>query len=435
MTSSSKKNLTPRSYHSRSFLSLAARHLLCASLLVTSMPAPVFAQSSPPSVSTDAYSAGQLDALLAPIALYPDQLLTQVLMASSYPDNVIAAARWVQAPANKDLTGQALETALATQSWDPSVKSLVPFPQVLTMMNDQPEWLQQLGYAMGEQQGDVMDSIQRLRLQAQIAGQLKTTTQQVVTTQGSVIIIAPAQPSIVYVPVYNPVVVYGVWRYPAYPPVYLPPPPAYYPSSALVAGLAFGTGVAISAGLWGWASPNWGHKNVYVNVNHYNNINVNRPPLNNSNWQPRPPAKAPGGGYRPPSGPVGAPGYRPPAAGKPPQARPPAVQAPRPVRPNPPAAKPPGVPRPAQPSKPPAGQNTRPAQPSRPPAGQPGKPSGQPGNRPPAGAPGGASRPAAPAQPKRPGGGAAQGAARGASAPPRATQPGNAAPSPRARSN
>jgi hypothetical protein len=300
----------------------------CAALLVGTAPAPLQAQAPPatqpysaaqpsPAAQPDdsqGYSVEQLDALLAPIALYPDQLLTQILMASTYPLQVVEAARWVADPTNKALTGDALTAALAQQNWDPSVKSLVPFPQVLEMMNGKLDWLQQLGYAMSVQQSAVMDSVQRLRRQAQAAGQLQSTPQQVVTTQDQAIVIAPAQPNVVYVPTYNPTVVYGAWPYPAYPPVYLPPPPLYYPGAALAAGIAFGVGVGIVGGLWGWATPRWGYGGGYgsvnVNVNRYNNINVNRPPINNPGWRPPPgqPGR-PGGGYRPPTtGPVGRPG-------------------------------------------------------------------------------------------------------------------------------
>jgi Protein of unknown function (DUF3300) len=281
--------------------------IACGALLIGTTPAPLRAQdTSPPDTSsTQNYTAEQLDALLAPIALYPDQLLTQILMASVYPLQVVDAYRWLQDPANKALTGDALDNALAAQNWDPSVKSLIPFPQVLTMMNDKLDWMQQLGYAMSEQQSDVMNSIQRLRQQAQAAGQLNTTEQQVVSTEGQTIVIAPAQPNIVYVPSYNPTVVYGAWPYPAYPPVYLPPPPGYVAGTALLNGLAFGAGVAISASLWGWARPNWNSSSVNVNVNRYNSINVNRARINNSNW--RPTNARPAGGFRPPPGPVGRP--------------------------------------------------------------------------------------------------------------------------------
>ena len=292
--------------------------VMCMALLVSSLPQPLHAQDNTAAASDGSattantddqnYSSEQLDALLAPIALYPDQLLTQILMASTYPDQIQAADKWVQDPAHKGLTGDALDQALAPEDWDPSVKSLVPFPQVLDTMSTNLDWTQQLGYAMSVQQSDVMDSVQRLRQQAQEAGQLKSSDQQVVTTQGSTIIIAPAQPNVVYVPAYNPTVVYGAWPYPAYPPVYYPPPPIYGYGSALLTGMAFGAGVAISASLWGWATPNWGHGNVNVNVNRYNNINVNRAQIHNSNWSSNRSVNGGGGGNRrPPGGPVGRP--------------------------------------------------------------------------------------------------------------------------------
>jgi hypothetical protein len=215
-------------------------------------------------------------------------------------------------PANKNLTGDALAQALVSQAWDPSVKSLVPFPQVLGMLNDKLDWTQQIGYAFATQGADVMNSVQRLRQQAQAAGYLKTTEQQTVLVEKTSIIIQPANPQTVYVPVYNPTVVYGAWPYPAYPPVYYPPPPGYVVGNALVAGLAFATGVAVVGSLWGWARPVWycgngGYGSVNVNVNHYNNINVNRPPINSPVW--RPPAGGGTGGrpIRPSGGPVGAP--------------------------------------------------------------------------------------------------------------------------------
>lgn len=291
---------------------------MCMALVVSSLPTFVWAQdaasatSSAPAASADDqnYSAEQLDALLAPIALYPDQLLTQILMASTYPDQIKAANSWVQQPANKSLTGDALDKALAPQDWDPSVKSLVPFPQVLDMMSTNADWTAQLAYAMEVQQNDVLDSVQRLRKQAQEAGQLKSTAQQTVSTEGSAIIIAPAQPNVVYVPSYNPTVVYGTWPYPSYPPVYYPPPPAYGVGDALLRGMAFGTGVAITASLWGWATPHWGggygygHGNINVNVNRYNNINVNRAQIHTSNWNA---SNRPGGRRPPQHGPVGKP--------------------------------------------------------------------------------------------------------------------------------
>ncbi len=292
-------------------------HLSIGLLLVGTAPAPLLAQGSPPPAADDSaaqgYSPEQLDALLAPVALYPDALLTQTLMATAYPLQVVEASRWVDDPANKGLTGPALDQALAAKDWDPSVKSLVPFPQVLAMLNTKLDWTQQVGWAMGAQQADVWASVQRLRQQAYAAGNLRNTDQQVVTTQDQAIVIEPAQPNVVYVPVYNPTVVYGTWAYPAYPPVYLPPPPGYAVGAAIFAGFAFGAAVAINNSLWGWARPHWGYGGygggyVNVNVNRYNTININRPPINNSNWRPGGPGyRPPGGGYKPPPGPVGPP--------------------------------------------------------------------------------------------------------------------------------
>ena len=166
------------------------------------------------------FNAEQLDALLASIALYPDELLTQVLMASTFPLEVVAAARWVEDPAHKSLTGDALVKALEAEPWDPSVKSLVPFPAVLATMNNNLSWLQQLGYAFATQQADVFASVQRLRRQAQSNGKLESTPQQVVRveqvmsepplgssqppTPQEVVVIQSAQPDTVYVPSYNP---------------------------------------------------------------------------------------------------------------------------------------------------------------------------------------------------------------------------------------
>lgn len=262
-----------------------------------------------PADTATAFNTEQLDALLAPIALYPDPLLTQVLMASTYPLQVVEAARWVEDPAHKGLSGDALTKALAAQPWDPSVKSLVPFPSVLAMMNGQLDWMQQLGYAFADQQADVLDAVQRLRRQAQAHGSLQSSPQQVVRTEEKTIIIEPAQPNVVYVPSYNPTVVYGAWPYPSYPPVYLPLPPGYVFGTALVSGLAFGAGVAITASLWNWARPSWGYGNVNVNVNvnRYNNINVNRHQINSNVWQANRPGGRPAGLARPPAGPVGRP--------------------------------------------------------------------------------------------------------------------------------
>ncbi len=218
---------------------------------------------------------GELDALLAPIALYPDQLLAQILMASTYPLQVVQAARFVQQ--NPSLTGDALDQALRNETWDPSVISLAAYPQVLMMMNDRLDWTQRLGNAFLADQQQVMDTVQMLRSRAQAAGTLQSTPQQTVTDQGGYIDIEPAQPQYVYVPVYDPRVIYGAWWDPAYQPVFWYPPPIYgYPdlSAGIVAGIFFGWPCAISYNHWGWAHPNWRGHDIDIDV--HNNYLANR---------------------------------------------------------------------------------------------------------------------------------------------------------------
>jgi hypothetical protein len=235
------------------------------------VPPPPPGQPGPP----QAYPQGQLDALLAPIALYPDSLLTQVLMASTYPLEVTTANRFMQQ--NPSLNGAALDQALADKTWDPSVLSLTQFPQVLAMMDDKLEWTQQLGDAFLANQQAVMDTVQSLRARAQAAGNLQSTPQQTVVVRDQAIDIEPAQPQVVYVPVYNPMVIYGPWWVPTYQPWYWVPPRVYgYPAAAVVAtGIAFGVGLAIAVDRWGWARPDWRSHNITVNVN--NRYFVNRP--------------------------------------------------------------------------------------------------------------------------------------------------------------
>jgi hypothetical protein len=234
------------------------------------------------------FSMEQLDALTAPIALYPDTLLAQVLIASTYPAEVAQAAQWAQQ--NSTLQGAALDSALQQQPWDASVKALVGVPTVLQQMNSKLDWTQQLGDAFLAQQGDVMDSVQRLRERAQAAGNLMTTEQQRVVTQGQTIVIEQANPQVIYVPSYNPTVVFGGWPYPSYPPYFWPTPPGY----AFARGLAWGTGFAIGASVWNnavWDNRfDWGSRNVNVNVNRNNFTNINNNRINNvtnnrSNWQ------------------------------------------------------------------------------------------------------------------------------------------------------
>ncbi|MEO8741069.1 MAG: DUF3300 domain-containing protein [Casimicrobiaceae bacterium] len=263
--------------------------------LVALAPAGLYAQTAPPPDLQSAPAAqlpqDQLDALLAPIALYPDQLLSQILIASTYPLDVVEAARFVQQ--NPGLRGDALNQALDGRSWDPSVLSLAAFPQVLAMMNDKLDWTQQLGDAFLANEAQVMATAQSLRARAQAQGNLQSTEQQKVYVQEKTIIIEPAQPQYVYVPVYNPTVIYGTWWSPSYRPWYWYPPAVYgYPpiGAAIGVGFVWGTAWAISGNHWGWANPNWRGGNININVN--NNYFFNRPGYNNryqnGNWQHNP---------------------------------------------------------------------------------------------------------------------------------------------------
>jgi len=221
------------------------------------------------------YSQDELDQLLAPIALYQDQLLTQMLIASTYPLEVVQAARFVQQ--NPDLHGDALDQALLDKNWDPSVQSLAAYPQVLAMMNENLEWTQRLGDAFLADQGRVMDTVQSLRQKAQAAGNLQSTPQMSVTTQGDDIVIDTPQPDVVYVPVYNPWFIYGPWWAPAYPPWFWCPPAIYdYPFCPVyTVGIVFGAAWPIWYNHWGWAHPRWhGH---HIRIDNHNNRFWNNP--------------------------------------------------------------------------------------------------------------------------------------------------------------
>ncbi|HXX80183.1 MAG TPA: DUF3300 domain-containing protein [Thermodesulfovibrionales bacterium] len=236
-------------------------------VVVMVLPPWAFAQDTggaPPAV----FSNEQLEQILAPIALYPDDLIAQILMASTYPIEIVQADRWVKQ--NKDLKGDALTNALEKQDWDPSVKSLVNFSQVLSMMSEKLDWTQKLGDAFLGQEKEVMDTVQVLRRRAKDAGNLNTTPEQKVVVEKETIIIQPANPEVVYVPTYNPTVVYGAWPYPAYPPYYYYPP-GYVPGAAL---FSFGVGLALGAA-WGyaWGGCNWHGGDVNVNYNRNTNIN------------------------------------------------------------------------------------------------------------------------------------------------------------------
>jgi hypothetical protein len=289
-------------------------------------PAPAAAQPAP--VVAPAYTAAQIDQWVAPIALYPDALLSQILMASTYPANVIQAAQWSKD--NPKMEGDAAIQAVASQPWDPSVKSLVAFPQLMSLMGENPPWVQNLGDAFLAQPKDVMDSVQRLRALAQKTGALQSTPQQTVTTvtkpapaktsateattaatsapAPTVIKIESADPQVVYVPTYNPNTVYGTWPNAAYPPTYLPPTPGEQFGNSFVNGLGFSLGVATTYAIfsnidwdddddWDHHHGDWdnhggynrnGDNNININVENFNKISGQRLTDANRTWQHNP---------------------------------------------------------------------------------------------------------------------------------------------------
>ncbi len=226
----------------------------------------------------------QLDSLVAPIALHPDPMLSQILVASTYPLEVIQLHQWLQQ--NKGLKDQALADAVKKQDWDPSIQGLAGLPEIVKQMAENVKWTTDLGNAFLAQQNDVMDAVQRMRKKAKGAGNLKSTEQQKVETKvvekTEVIVIEQSNPQVVYVPSYNPTVVYGPPVYP-YPPISYPPP-GYYAAGMAI---SFGVGVAMGAmwgGGWGYGCG-WGHNDVNINVNNNFNRNTNIQGGNRNNIQ------------------------------------------------------------------------------------------------------------------------------------------------------
>lgn len=249
------------------------------------LPATVSVPPVTPAVVKSTFSTAQIDQWVAPVALYPDSLLSQVLMASTYPANVAQAVQWSHDNPLKQ--GDAAIQAVSDQPWDASVKSLVAFPQLMALMGENPQWVQNLGDAFLAQPQDVMDSVQRLRQLAQQTGSLKSSTEQkIITTTKkvvpvnqpanapatqsntvstsspvvaepapTVITIEPANPDVVYIPNYNPNVVYGSWANTAYPPVYLPPPAGEPFVDSFVRGFGYSMGVATTYALF--SSIDW----------------------------------------------------------------------------------------------------------------------------------------------------------------------------------
>jgi len=259
--------------------------LLCATLLVPgeavflaqAAPAPTSQAGAAQAASDEAkLPPEQLDSLVAPIALYPDPLLSQVLVASTYPLEIIQLQQWLAK--NPTLKDNALADAVAKQPWDPSIQAMAALPDVVKRLGDDIQWATELGNAFLAQQSDVMDAVQRMRKKAQGTGALKTTEQQKVETkvveQKTVIVVEPASPEVIYVPSYNPVVVYGPPVY-AYPPIYYPPSTGAVVAASMI---SFGVGMAIGAawghGGWGWGCG-WGHNDINVNINNSFNRNAN----------------------------------------------------------------------------------------------------------------------------------------------------------------
>ncbi|EPC1877985.1 DUF3300 domain-containing protein [Cronobacter turicensis] len=282
---------------------------------VAAQPAPTQAPPAPATPAAPTFSAAQIDQWVAPVALYPDALLSQILMAATYPTNLVQAAQWSQD--HPTLQGDAAIQAVAGQPWDASVKSLVAFPQLMSLLGQNPPWIQNLGDAFLAQPDDVMASVQRLRALAQQTGALTSSPQQKVTTltktappapaekttaaprSSTIIEIEPATPDVVYVPAYNPATVYGAWPNAAYPPVYLPPTPGEQFSSSFVKGLGYSLGVATTYALFSaidWDDDDHHHDggyshngdNININVNNYNRITGENRPGNTIPWHHNP---------------------------------------------------------------------------------------------------------------------------------------------------
>ena len=253
---------------------------VCAGL---ALPASTGAQddSAPSQASAPQLSRAQLDQMLAPIALYPDDLLGQVVMAAGYPTEVVDADRWLEDTDHAALRGDELSAALDPMPWDPSVKSLVQFPQVLHMMDAQLDWTESLGEAFIADPSAVMDSIQRLRRQARVAGKLQSNAQQAVAEEDGQITIEPANTQTVYVPDYEPNVVYGDWAYPDYPPY------EFGNDFGPCAYDDFGYcwfGVGIYAPFWGWDRWDWRDRRIDIDRGRYTGLNHGREPMGGGVW-------------------------------------------------------------------------------------------------------------------------------------------------------
>jgi hypothetical protein len=261
----------------------------------------IYSQSTPQQAAAEDQQAvtipnDQLDSLVAPIALYPDPLLAQVLVASTYPLEMVQLQQWLAQ--HKELKDKALVEAVEKEDWDPSVQAMAPLPDVVKQLAENIKWTTDLGNAFLAQQSDVMDAVQRMRMKAKGMGNLESTEQQKVETKTvenkTVVVIQQAQPEVIYVPSYNPTVVYGAPIYP-YPPIAYPPPGYYAAGMAISFGVGMAMGAAWGGG-WGYHSG-WGSNNITINnnnnfVNNSNRTNINRPTQRpaggGNNWQHNP---------------------------------------------------------------------------------------------------------------------------------------------------
>jgi len=226
-------------------------------IIAITIPTGIMAQEYGQTEQPDMFKKEELVQMLAPIALYPDSLLAQILMASTYPIEVVEAERWLKK--NKNLKGDELDRALLGKTWDASVKSLCYFPDVLYAMSEKLDQTTKLGDAFLSMQDEVMDTIQELRWKAYKEGNLKTTKEQKVVFDDQAIKIEPADSEVVYLPIYDPLYVYGPWWYPAYPPYYW-----YYPPGVVIAGgiIGFGFGIFISSCCW----FDWHHHAIHIDI-------------------------------------------------------------------------------------------------------------------------------------------------------------------------
>jgi hypothetical protein len=243
------------------------------------------AATTPAVAPAEQLTPAQLDQLLAPIALYPDALLAQILMAATYPLEVVQADRWLQDPGHAARKGDELLAVLEQQPWDPSVKSLIPFARILRMMDAKLDWTKRLGDAFVADEQAVMDSVQRLRRRAVAAGKLRSTPRQVVTVDGEVITIDPADAEIVYVPVYDASTAYGEWPEPEFPP---------YSLLGVFDGIPvdeFGLGwlgAPIIAPLWGWEHCDWRRHRIDIDRDRFAALNHHQPPIGGGSWEHNP---------------------------------------------------------------------------------------------------------------------------------------------------